>query len=126
LDPYTVVFRLKEAFSPFLTVLTLGIIPKHIQLTNYRPVGTGEFKFIDIQKNYAILEGAKIRIKFIYYPTFETAETALQLGEVHGLTGYGSSNNNLSSWSNFRSITNYLAYQLVLAVFNTKDEVLEK
>lgn len=125
-DDYTVVFHLKEPFSPFLAVLTLGIIPQHISLTNYRPVGTGEFRFIDINKDYATLESNKIRLKFVYYPTLETAETAVKLGEVHALAGYGKQDQGLTGWNNFRIIDNYLSYELVLAVFNTKDEVLEK
>ncbi len=125
-DDYTVVFQLQEAFSPFLSALTVGIIPRHIKLTDYRPIGTGDFRFVEIKDGHSILEGNKARIKFQYYPTTQTAETAVKLSQVHGLPNYGSLGNTFKGWSNFQVKISTLAYQEVMAFFNLKDEVLKE
>lgn len=54
LNPYTVRFKLKEPFAPFLTNMTLGIVPRHVaekpgggsKLTT-RPVGSGPYRLTD-------------------------------------------------------------------------------
>lgn len=44
-DPSTVVIKLKENNSSFLTALTAAIIPNGYEDSNKQPVGTGPFKF---------------------------------------------------------------------------------
>ncbi|MBJ6360115.1 ABC transporter substrate-binding protein [Paenibacillus sp. MAHUQ-46] len=44
-DESTVVFKLKENNSSFLTALTAAIIPKDYADSNTKPIGTGPFKF---------------------------------------------------------------------------------
>lgn len=62
IDDYHVQFTLKEAFSPFLSTLTVGIIPKHIWASiptsqmrlhkdNLQPIGTGPFAFDKLVKD---------------------------------------------------------------------------
>ena len=62
IDVYHVSFTLKEAFTPFLSTLTVGMIPKHIwqdvtpervtlHKANLQPVGTGPFKFAGFTKD---------------------------------------------------------------------------
>lgn len=62
LDDYTVRFILPESFSPFLSSLTVGIIPEHLWFDvpaeqmrlnnlNLQPIGTGPFKFEKLAKN---------------------------------------------------------------------------
>ncbi len=62
LDDYTVQFTLKEPFAPFLSSLTLGILPEHVltdvrgdrlhlHKINLQPVGTGPFKFKSFSKD---------------------------------------------------------------------------
>lgn len=48
-DPLTVVFRLKEPFAPFLRILELGIVPRHLaeeapEQFQKRPIGSGPFQ----------------------------------------------------------------------------------
>lgn len=126
IDDYTISFKLKEPFSPFLTATTIGIIPKHIPLNNYRPVGTGRFRFIDIKKESSTIESDKLKVKFKYYPSLEVAQTALKLGEVHAITGYDFSNSDLKSWTNFSVYQATLPYRLSAIFFNTRDENLKE
>ncbi len=125
LDAYTVSFKLKEPFSPFLTATTVGIIPKHIQLNNYRPIGTGKFRFLEIKEDSSTLESDNLKVKFKYYPSLEVAQTALKLGEVHAITSYDLSSSDLRGWKNFSIYQSILPYRLSTIFFNTRDEFLK-
>ena len=70
---------------------------------------------MEIKDGHSILEGNKARIKFQYYPTTQTAETAVKLSQVHGLPNYGSLGNTFKGWSNFQVKISTLAYQEVMA-----------
>ncbi len=126
IDDQTVSFKLKDPFAPFLTSTTVGIIPKHIPLTNYRPVGTGKFKIIDINKDNITLENSTLKIKFQFYPNEGAAMTALRLGEVHSLAGSRDNLKKLSGWDNFASVQPSLPYQLATLFFNTKESPLDE
>jgi peptide/nickel transport system substrate-binding protein len=124
-DSRTVIFRLKDPFSPFLNALTVGIIPEHISLDKYRPVGTGEFRFLDVQDSQVTLEGERNKLKFRFYPSVEAAIAALKLGEVHGLAGQ-SWQPPLEGWKNFTTTQKPLPYRLVIAFFNTRSELFNE
>ncbi|MEK7158281.1 MAG: ABC transporter substrate-binding protein [Patescibacteria group bacterium] len=60
-DPATIQFILPEAFTPFLSSLTVGILPKHLwqdippdaaklNERNIRPIGTGSYQFDQLIK----------------------------------------------------------------------------
>jgi peptide/nickel transport system substrate-binding protein len=126
IDNYTVSFKLKEPFAPFLTITTLGIIPKHIKLTDYRPVGTGKFRFVEIKEESVALESENLKLKFRFYPTLEVAKTALKLGEVHAIVGIDSSDEDLLEWENFRLYQSTLPYRQSILFFNTRDQILKE
>lgn len=61
-DDYTIAFNLKNPYSGFMDSLTVGILPKVLweniapekfALADYnlRPIGTGPYKFVDLQKD---------------------------------------------------------------------------
>lgn len=112
-DDRTISFTLPEPYAPFLSALTLGIIPSHIwqsiPVTNWRddsaslnPIGTGPFRFksstydrqnilksITLEPNpYSHLAApylTKIVLKF--YPDSTSALTGLREGSIDGLGG---------------------------------------
>ncbi|MBD3311101.1 MAG: hypothetical protein GF349_01210 [Candidatus Magasanikbacteria bacterium] len=62
IDDYTVQFTLQESFPPFVSSLTLGILPEHIWASipaermklaqqNWQPIGTGPFIFTNLAKD---------------------------------------------------------------------------
>lgn len=62
LDEKTVQFTLAEPFAPFLSTLTVGILPEHIwgefgperilaSQRNLQPIGTGPFEFVTLTKD---------------------------------------------------------------------------
>lgn len=89
LDNYTVRFRLKEPLSPLLDILTLGIIPSHLdEESNTRPIGTGPFRVLKVKKDDRIrelaLQGNGRKLVFHFYETKNDLETAAKLGEIDG------------------------------------------
>ncbi|HSX58038.1 MAG TPA: ABC transporter substrate-binding protein [Candidatus Saccharimonadales bacterium] len=126
INDQTVSFKLKEPFAPFLTATTLGLIPKHISLTHYRPVGTGKFRFSNVSKGSVTLENSSLKLKFQFYPNEEAALTALRLGEIHSLAGSRGDLAKVSDWKNYKVAQPSLPYQLVTLFFNTKEAPLSE
>jgi len=61
-DDHTVIFKLSDAYAPFLSKLTFGILPKHLWIgiskenfalteLNLKPVGSGPFIFDELKQN---------------------------------------------------------------------------
>lgn len=110
-DENTVQMTLSEPFAPFLSTLTVGIIPKHIwsdvppaNMTlaeyNLKPVGSGPFMFemltkdrLGTIKSYHMVRFPKYfgnrpflkEINFRFYPTKEEAADMLKQKKVDGL-----------------------------------------
>lgn len=101
-DPYTIKFNLKETFAPFLDVVSKPIFKKGF-------VGLGNYKVKKITQNGAYLESILLEsltsdqpnIKYHFYPTEESAKTALKLGEVNHLSGIINSDG-FNNWPNIK------------------------
>ena len=126
IDDYKVKFKLKEAFAPFPYATTIGIIPAHIPLKRYQPIGTGSFRVKSISKDQLILTNDKINLKFKFYKTISDAKVALKLGEVHALGGL--SPQEVESIKNFGGYNFYesiMPYQQAVVFFNTRSDPLK-
>ena len=112
IDDYTIRFILLEPFSPFLGILTFGILPEHLWANippinarlaeyNFKPIGTGPFQFASLIKDkfgeiksYTLLRNddyygkkpylKKFTLKF--YPNFDEATSALENKNVQGIS----------------------------------------
>lgn len=111
-DEHTVKFTLPEPYAPFLSSLTVGLVPEHVwsgiapqnatlaeQIL--KPIGTGPFKFADITTrrktgditNFRLLRNEAYydhrpyldEINFTFYSTNEEAVQAYLAGSVDGL-----------------------------------------
>lgn len=111
-DERTVTFTLKDPFPGFLSVLTTGIIPKHVWYSvpsanahlaeaNIRPIGSGMFRFKNLNKDSSgvILNMTLERnpryygqtpyldnLTFKFYPDFGTGVEALKNKNIDGLS----------------------------------------
>ena len=103
-DAYTVEFRLEQPYGPFLSYLTVGILPEHLlkgldanQLFNAefngRPIGTGPYRFrratpnsIELETNSTYYLGPpKISsFEFRLYDNADDLSGAIRKGEVDG------------------------------------------
>jgi len=112
-DDYTVKLTLNSAYSPFLEVLTFGILPKSIwenispssaalSELNLKPIGSGPYKFKSLIKNkdgdlkeynlvvnddYFSAEAYIKNIKFTFFVDYAEAIKALNDNQIDGL-GY--------------------------------------
>lgn len=114
IDEYSVEFLMEDQpYFRFLDSLTLGVLPKHVWeniaadrflLTEYnlRPIGTGPFKFVDMQKDsngniitynlksFADYFGGKAFINnfsFVFYSDEESLISAYSKKEINGING---------------------------------------
>jgi len=125
-DSHTVKMKLMEPFAPFLSNLNIGIIPSHIPLKDYRPVGTGNFKVKKLTNDRVILEGDKLKITFKFYPNTEFAKLALKLGEVEGLGGL--TGRDIEEFKDRVDLATYkktLKRQFIAAFFNLRKPLLK-
>ncbi|MFC1613629.1 ABC transporter substrate-binding protein, partial [Patescibacteria group bacterium] len=111
INDYIVEFKLQEPYSPFLNILTLGILPQNIWCTvppqnaslaqyNLKPIGTGMFEFnaltkdkIGNIKSYTLIRNENYyskkpylqKITFKFFPDAESALFALKSKEIQGI-----------------------------------------
>jgi len=111
-DDYTLKLTLKEPFSPFLSILTFGILPQHLYMDilpenfslleyNLKPVGSGPFKFKALTrdslgniKSYTLEKNEEYysdkpyldNLIFRFYSDMETAVEALKNKNVEGIS----------------------------------------
>jgi len=111
-DEKTVIFTLAEPFAPFLSMLTIGILPEHLWQDilpenaartelNLKPVGTGPFKYKRLTRDkkgsiltYTLSSNAAYHgetpriasVTFRNYADFTTARDALAARKVDGIS----------------------------------------
>lgn len=111
-DEHTVRFSLRSAYAPFLENLTVGILPRHLWETitpgqallhelNLRPVGSGPFKFNDIDqqkdgsiKSYTLKRNSSFYgegpyLKYLVFEFYKTEEELLAAWHRGRIDGFG-------------------------------------
>ena len=122
---YKIKMKLKESFAPFPYSTTLGILPAHISLKRYRPVGTGDFRLKEIGKDKVVLTNEALNLVFKFYENIEDAKFALKKGEIHAVGSL--SPQEVEALKNFGGKNLHSAVlhrRLVIVFFNLKDEKL--
>lgn len=125
LSETSILFRLKDPYTPFLSITDLGILPKRIvgaiptqeirfSKFNLNPVGTTLFRLKSINPNEAILikEGTEFVIKF--YQNYEELLSALKLGEIKS-AGFREPVD-LTGWANLQQFSSPL-YRRYTGIF---------
>jgi peptide/nickel transport system substrate-binding protein len=103
-DEYTIEFRLEQAYAPFLSYMTVGIVPKHLldgldanQLYNAEfnahPVGSGPYAFKSRTRDSIVLESNPTyylgpprisTMQFRIFPDGDALTAALRQREIDG------------------------------------------
>jgi peptide/nickel transport system substrate-binding protein len=103
-DALTVEFRLEQAYAPFLSYLTVGILPEHLlggldadelfgDEFNVRPVGTGPYRLKSRGDDRVVLETNSTyylgpprisALEFRFYPDDGAVAEALRAGDIDG------------------------------------------
>jgi len=111
-DEHTIAFTLSEPFAPFLSALTVGILPAnvwgsipaaHVQLASYNleAIGSGPYRFLEFSKDktgnlrsytlerYENYYGESVFIEKITFKFYSDTTSALQAFENHQVEGLG-------------------------------------
>jgi len=121
INDYTIKFKLKEAFTPFPSATAVGIIPEHIPLKKYKPIGTGPFKVKSITKDKIVLVSKNLNLVFKFYMRLDDAKIALKLGEIHALGGFTPQEvDALKKFGGRKIYQHTLPFRQAIVFFNTR------
>jgi len=132
-DDLTVRFTLPNKFSPFLSLMTIGVMPSGAEenFNSLTPVSSGPFKVLRIEKSgpivkqvtlYNLNKDAKFKkLLFKYYSSIDEVETAAKLGEIDGFIS--SKDYNLDNFAVYNFPVQSVYYALF---FNLSNEKLQK
>jgi peptide/nickel transport system substrate-binding protein len=124
IDEKRIQFELKEAFSPFLTVVSRPVFKENL-------VGMGDYRIKSVKRNGQILEKVVLApvsnevgsIVYKFYPTETMAKTAFELGEIDKIEGLLNVDE-FRQWPNIDLEERVNNNRLVAVLFNTRDEFL--
>lgn len=146
-DERTVIFRLKDVYSPFLEFTTQGILPSHLlsqvspkmlpqEEFNANPIGTGPYRVVKASLDQVSLEaygdyhGRKpfvSQMEFRFYGDYDSAVTALHQDQVHALGRVPSAMIRQITESQRLSVHFAAeASKLTLLLFNVRDDVFSE
>lgn len=129
-DEHTIIFRLKDPFSPFPVTVSQPLFRK-VNYNQYwvfnrtKIIGTNKYSIVNIKTNSGIITELTLKSKeetriYRFYPTEEDAITAYMLGHVDSIEQL-SSPKKIEGWKN-TSISKLEHTDRYLAIFfNTKD-----
>jgi peptide/nickel transport system substrate-binding protein len=149
-DDRTVAFSLEEPFAPFLSALTVGILPAdywgdldpstmRLAERNIAPIGSGPYKVDEFAKDkrgviqsYKLVRYAKYyddspfidEIVFKFYPTINEAITALENRNIEGIAFIPKDRLSEFDGGNWQIISPTLP-QITGLFFNLKNEYVE-
>jgi len=95
-DDLTVRYYLPNKYSPFLGLLTVGLMPNEAEenMNPLNPVSSGPFRVVRIEKSGAVIKGVILaheekkrdirKLSFRFYANEEELLTAAKLGEIDG------------------------------------------
>ena len=127
-DKRTIVFKLKDKYSPFLATVSKPVFKKGL-------IGVGDYfiKSIEVNGNFVqsmilgLNKNSLSTIKFVFYPTEKSLKTAFALGEVTEASGLSSFDFKNTSFDKFNSTTIKKTVDhnhLVTLFYNVTDESL--
>lgn len=133
IDKYRVRFVLPNKYSPFLSIISIPLLPAHLQDSNkdLRPVGSGDYRVVRINKDRAYIEEVVLatsnkdlpfqKITFKFYDSSDELRIALKLKEIKGVLFDKS-----EAFEGYNSANYTFAGRSYLIVFDTNKEKLSK
>ncbi len=136
----SVLFRLSDPFSPFLSLTDLGILPRklleklnpsdlRVSKFNLLPVGSSDFRLKSLTSDGAVFTRSGATYIFRFYKNSSDLRVALKLGEIRsaGFTDH----QGFEDWKNLQTLSSPL-YQRFVGVFynlrggSTQDRTLRQ
>lgn len=127
-DDYTIIFNLRDNYSPFLVTVSAPIFKKGF-------IGLSDFKIKNIRLNGNFVESIRLfsnkdkyeSVDYQFYPTQDSLKTAFVLGEVTEISGLSDIKFKNSTFASFKSVKvakTINSGKLVTLFYNTADALL--
>lgn len=125
-DEKTIIFKLQNSFSPFASVVARPVFKKGL-------LGTGDWRVVSrglrlagtYVQSLTLMDSAKNKKIFKFYPTEERAKLAFKLGSVDRVSGVFSAKP-FDAWRNVEIGENINKNEYVGIFLNTKDPLLSE
>lgn len=120
-DDDTIIFKLKEPYTPFLAILSRPVLKSGF-------IGTGPSRVVSVKKNGEYIERITLargdeQVSYRFYRTGSETTTALKLGEIDVISE-ATSRKDVPDWEEYE-LTPTLNYDRYLVVmYNTQDNNL--
>ena len=129
-DDYTIKFKLKDSYSPFLVTVSRPIFKKGF-------VGLGEYSIKSIKLNGDFVTSVNLvsekkdkkAVKYQFFPTEDALKTAFVMGEVSRIIGIHDTFFKKTKLDSFKSVAISRVLdeqQLITLFYNTQDAVLSE
>ncbi len=131
-DDTTVRYTLPNKYSPFLSLLTVGVMPANSEETQDQltPTSSGPFNIVGIEKSGPVVKSIVLlhqskeahikKIIFRYYANEDEVKTAAQLGEIDGFIA--TKDHDLQNFNQLKFPLQGVYYALF---FNLRDETAQ-
>lgn len=127
-DKYTVIFRLNDAYAPFLVTVSKPIFDKGFS-------GVGDYRLVKLTDTYGFVQSLTLvstknednTINYQFFPSEDSLKLAYLLGEISEADSLSSTTVDSMNLKNFRDTTITKTYnysQLVTLFFNNDDNYL--
>lgn len=127
-DKQTIIFKLKDAYAPFLITVSKPIFDEGF-------IGAGEYQIADIKLNGSFVQSLTLAsnknrfetIRFQFYPSEDAVKMAYLLGEISEAVDLNNASYKSHSFASFSNtnVTQSLDHsRLVTLFYNTSDSVL--
>lgn len=127
-DKYTIIYKLKDVYTPFLVTVSKPVFTNGF-------TGISDYHISDIKLNGSFVQSLTLsskknrfeRIRFQFYPSEDALKMAFLLGEISeadGLTNPNFKNTSFDTFSNTEVKQNVNYSRLVTMFYNTADNVL--
>nr|MBI5456101.1 ABC transporter substrate-binding protein [Candidatus Levybacteria bacterium] len=127
-NQYTIIFNLKNKYSPFLVTVSKPIFKKNF-------IGVGDYRVVSINLNGNFVQSIDLvsvksnnkELSYQFYPTEEALKTAFVLGEVSRIIGVKNTkfeDTDLIKFANANVVKKIDYTQQVTLFYNTQDKYL--
>lgn len=137
IDDLTVRFTLPNKYSPFLSLLVIGVMPADSEEKDnpLMPVASDDFRIAQIEKTGSFIDKITLvttkdeypikKISFKFFPNEEELKTAAKLGEIDGFVSENACCDDLENFQDYRYPVQGVYYSLYFNLRNEKYEDIE-
>lgn len=120
-DEKSIIFKLKEAYTPFPSVLSEPLFKTG--LLGYKDMKVASLRITGNYVSELVLESSDIKEHYKFYPTEERLKLAMKLGQVDIIQNLITPSP-FNDWHNLDISSEVNENQIVTIFFNTKDPIL--